>query len=195
MRELWDAHAHKRGPRGTRSRQSLLHALYRLGRQIIVVREEIRRTRGINDGNTLDESRTGTAIGQRTARTDACVEVESGKADDKDADSNTNAYTSSISTGTSIVVSGQKDQKLPFSSVIERLEDRVAILRRVLASRDYYFSFVRRAIKQGTIIAALPVKPEWLRRRPRKSPRCNNGLVGPDELLGSRAETVLTELF
>jgi len=45
------------------------------------------------------------------------------------------------------------------------------------------------------IIAALPVKPEWLRRRPRKSPRCKSGLVGPDEILGSRAETVLTELF
>jgi hypothetical protein len=65
----------------------------------------------------------------------------------------------------------------------------------VLISRDYYFSFVRRAIKQGMIIAALPVKPKWLRRRPRKSPRCNNGLVGPDEVLISRAETVLTELF
>jgi len=45
------------------------------------------------------------------------------------------------------------------------------------------------------IIAALPVKLEWLRRRPRKSPRCKSGLVGPDEILGSRAETVLTELF
>jgi hypothetical protein len=45
------------------------------------------------------------------------------------------------------------------------------------------------------IITALPVKPEWLRRRPRKSPRCNYGLVGPDEILGSRAETVLIELF
>lgn len=75
------------------------------------------------------------------------------------------------------------------------MEDMLEILRSILISRDYYFSFVRRAIKQGMIIAALPVKPEWLRRRPRKSPRCSNGLVGPDEILRLRAETVLTELF